>query len=92
MLHNKAIERILESFDFEKVHAYMILHKWTYRGDEKPPTIDQLYGTAAFLLSELSKSDREFSTCNTGGFLAVKAYNQFHLYFYLESVSTGLDY
>ena len=63
------INRILERFDFEKVHAYMKLTKWEWQG--KIPTLLQLKNTASSLLyrahAELTPEKKNYST-GTGGF------------------------
>ena len=65
-------ERVLENFDFEKVHAYMTLTNWTWRGNEKPPTIQELESTATTLMYKIDEDPKETSVQGTGGFYAYK--------------------
>lgn len=85
------IDTILEKFDFEKVHAYMFLSKWTYRGEKETPSIKELKSLAYNLLrecyTEITKDPNKEHFCSTGGFKA--SYNVYdkrlRLDFILES-------
>lgn len=68
------INYIIEKFNFEKVHAYMVLTNWRYRGNDKPPSIEELKDTAYYVLSrclvEVYKDENKCHFCSTGGFKA----------------------
>ena len=70
-IYSERIEEILESFNFEKVHAYMTLVKWTWGGD-KPPSIAELKATARSLLGLAVTSEYDNSSISTGGFVATR--------------------
>lgn len=82
------IEQIIEHFNFEKVHHYMSLVKWSWcdgKGPDRVPTIDQLKECARQLLLETynEKLGRQ-----TGGFVT-EYYSgnseYLHLHFSIES-------
>ena len=83
-------EEILNNFNFEKVHSIMVLTNHTYRGEEKSPDIDTLKSTAFWCVSQVLHSDKESCTASTGGFIAVKIYNEVTLYYYAVSSRIGL--
>jgi hypothetical protein len=66
-----SVEHIMETFDFEKVHAYMTLTKHTWRGEDKSPTVEQLKSTALYVLHQVADSDIPTSS-GTGGFRAFR--------------------
>ena len=67
--YQKAIDELVENFDFEKVQAYMALTGWTYCGAGKTtPTIEDLKKTARYALSELANNHDRWVA--TGGFRA----------------------
>lgn len=64
-----AIDRIIANFDFEKVHHYMSLVKWSWCYGEGPdgvPTIEQLKAQARQLLVD---TYNEQYGRQTGGFV-----------------------
>jgi hypothetical protein len=88
----KAIDEVMESFNFEKVHAFMTLTKWSWR-DEGVPDINKLKSTARYLLEGVMNSSLLSSSSATGGFIATK-FNyggndseSYTLTFYVESCS-----
>lgn len=85
------IEQIIENFNFEKVHHYMSLVKWSWcdgKGPDGVPTIDQLKSRARRMLAETynEKCGRQ-----TGGFITEYGGNAknstecLHLHFSIES-------
>lgn len=71
MLHQKLfgskIDKVIERFDFEKVHKTMVALNWTWR-DEGVPTIKSMKETARKLLQNAAIN--EFGNIFTGGFYA----------------------
>lgn len=64
-----AISKILKNFNFEKVHQFMTLTKWSWwdgEGPDRVPTIDQLKSCARQMLIDTynEKCGRQ-----TGGFV-----------------------
>ena len=66
-LYGDKIDRLIQRFDFNKVHKAMTALKWTWR-DEGVPTIDSLKQTARELLESAASS--EHGNIMTGGFKA----------------------
>jgi len=82
----KAIEEIMDNFDFEKVHNAMVFMNWTWSFN-KTPTVDELKETAHHLLCEICEGDSEF--IETGGFF-IYIFRKEHilrLLFIIESAS-----
>jgi hypothetical protein len=67
MLYGNKVDRVIESFNFDKVHKAMVALNWTWR-NEGVPTIKQLKETARKLLKD--SSENEFGNIMTGGFKA----------------------
>ena len=67
----QSIGRIIEGFDFQTVHDYMILTGWKWF-DEVPPTVDDLKRTATRLLVETASDPQEVMSMGTGGFRVYK--------------------
>ena len=68
-------DRIMENFDFEKVHAHMKYTKWSWycgEGEYGVPSIDQLKDTANYLLTGVISNGEEVGMQATGGFQALK--------------------
>lgn len=80
----KSIPGIIERFDFEKVRAFMIINKWTWRGESDPPTIEQLKSTAMSLLFNVTDQKEDAGNAGTGGFTAYKLPWGLALHFNLE--------
>jgi len=71
----KAVEGILERFDFERVHAYMVLTGWKWL--DNAPTIEDIKCSAASLLYSVidwqDRNPKNEGVCNgTGGFYAYR--------------------
>lgn len=66
------LNNIIERFNFEKVRAYMVINKWTYKGETESPSIEELKRTAIFLLQRCYIETGDFSVNATGGFIATK--------------------
>lgn len=81
-------ERVIGSFDFEKVRAYMLLTNWVYAtdSDNKVPTIAQLKDTARLVLHDALAYKTNY---RTGGFHAWYWKNDYeeglHLSFEIEA-------
>jgi len=68
----KAIETILDNFNFEAVHNYMTATNWGWGAKNEVPTIEDLRAEACRLLSGVALSPRENGTHSCGGFHAHK--------------------
>jgi|APGre2960657505_1045072.scaffolds.fasta_scaffold248107_2 hypothetical protein len=68
------IKGILEGFDFQKVHDYMVLTNWTWANPYgiSIPSVQELKSTAAILLRSVASDEKEYSSTATGGFVAHK--------------------
>lgn len=78
---------VLGKIDFEKIHAYMVLNKWTYRGEEKSPTIEELKAGADELVGKCFRAyieGAEHYSAGTGGFTAILQYGQINIHFSIE--------
>ncbi len=62
------IEYIMQTFNFEKVHAYMLLTKWKWRGEL--PTLVEVQACGRDLLERVVAKD--INSASTGGFTACK--------------------
>jgi len=80
------INEILDKFDFEKVHAFMVLTNWKWF--TRIPTVEELRDTAHGLLQTvLAAREQDFSMV-TGGLTAYKlAGGEVGLTFELEGYS-----
>ena len=66
----KMIDKVMHDFDFEKVHALMLVMDWTWAG-HGTPTEDNLRKKADKLLNKVMEyTDRECWWAMTGGLLA----------------------
>jgi hypothetical protein len=74
-LEKKASE-IMESFDFESVHAHMVETNWKWynRKEEgmKVPDVEDIRSTARSLLTQAIWNETPVSNVATGGFHAYK--------------------
>jgi hypothetical protein len=66
--YEKAIDNIIDTFDFEKVHAYMTLTGWKYWNTFGVPTVGELKATARRLLKRVT--EQEVKWIESGGFRA----------------------
>jgi len=80
------VENILDHFDFEKVHAYMRISKWTYRG-EGLPSLNEIKGTARMLVEKAIYSEEENYSTGTGGFWVFKYEYGIKLIFAIDTSS-----
>lgn len=64
----KAIDEIMEEFDFKAVHTHMALVGWTYFDSPKTPTIARLEQTARSSLERSLTKDTTY--IKSGGFRA----------------------
>ena len=64
------IGRIIERFDFQKVHDYMILTNWKWF--DAVPTQEDLRRTATRLLVEAAMDPQDVVSMGTGGFRVYK--------------------
>jgi hypothetical protein len=72
MTHEQAqsIGQIIDRFDFQTVHDYMVLTGWKWF--DEVPTMDNLKGTATRLLVEAQMDPQEVVSMGTGGFRVYK--------------------
>jgi len=78
---------IMESFDFGRVHDYMVSVDWKWAhgdGSYRVPTVEELKTTAEMLLNQLTWSE-ECTYVATGGFHAVKFVWGLKLLFAIEN-------
>jgi hypothetical protein len=66
----QAIGQIIDRFDFQKVHDYMVLTGWKWH--DEVPTMDALKGTATRLLVEAQMDQQDVVSMGTGGFRVYK--------------------
>lgn len=66
----QAIAQILERFDFQKVHDYMVSVNWTWF--DEVPSPENLRQTALRLLVETQMDPQEVMSMGTGGFRVYK--------------------
>jgi len=72
MSKEKAIETVMENFDFERVHKAMEAVGWSYFSAEGTPEIASLKQTARKLLQDVA-DDRRITEAATGGFSAERS-------------------
>ena len=73
----EVIEKVLNSFNFEKVHGVMELTNWTWvQSSGKVPSVAIMKDVARGLLADVSYMDAG-STVSTGGFRASKTLSGF---------------
>lgn len=64
-------DQILQSFPFEKVHAFMLLSKWQWVKTEDTtyyqPTIEDLKIHASVLIDRAIFNDKDIASVGTGG-------------------------
>lgn len=68
-------DKILENFDFEKVHTHMKYTKWSWYGgdgEDGVPSIEQLKHTANYLLMGVITNGETVGMMATGGLQALK--------------------
>lgn len=68
-------DKILQDFNFEKVHTHMKYTKWSWYGGEEDngvPSIEQLKHTANYLLMGVIANGEEVGMQATGGLQALK--------------------
>jgi len=74
-LEQKA-EQIMNSFDFEKVHAHMVEKDWKWSSLDdsanEVPSVERLKTIARYLLTAVIWDTRPVINCSTGGFAAYK--------------------
>ncbi len=66
----QTIGQIVDRFDFQKVHDYMVSIDWKWY--DKVPTIEDLKRTAARLLVEAQMDQQDVVSMGTGGFRVYK--------------------
>lgn len=67
---SQTIGQIIDRFDFQKVHDYMVKTGWKWHGEV--PTMDDIRMTAARLLVEAQMDPKEIVSMGTGGFRVYK--------------------
>ncbi|MFV2015650.1 MAG: hypothetical protein ACC656_09500, partial [Candidatus Heimdallarchaeota archaeon] len=73
---NYPVDFIINNFDFEKVHRYMIYGNWKWARINGVPSVKELKYCAKQLLEELRNRDNETWSIGTGGFQAIKRNNK----------------
>ena len=64
------IGQIIDRFDFQKVHDYMVAKDWRWR--DEVPTMEDLKRTALRLLVEAQMDSQDVVSMGTGGFRVYK--------------------
>jgi hypothetical protein len=90
-----SIKRIMNEFDFDRVHNIMVKTKWTYaelnkETDKfvmKTPSIQNLKKTALRLLKECKKKKNRYAS--TGGFTAMRIKKEYFLFWGIDSLSSN---
>jgi hypothetical protein len=59
---------LIERFNFEKVHALMVINKWTYCSNREVVSIEELKYTCYQILATLADCERLSTRTGTGGF------------------------
>ena len=81
---------IINSFDFEKVHAFMYLNGWKWGVFGKTPNVNDLIATAEDLLLRVAEEyvgeESPIANISTGGFEAIKRYSDERTWFELKFV------
>lgn len=65
-----SIEEIMNRFDFEKVHQYMVATGWKWW--DRVPEMEDLRRTALRLLVEAQMDENDVTSVGTGGFRVYK--------------------
>lgn len=71
----KVIDKIIEDFNFGKVHRVMLALNWRWATTNGVPSIDNLMTRAQEILCDVSKMGTDCSI-ETGGFKATKIENE----------------
>jgi hypothetical protein len=66
----ETIGQIIDRFDFQKVHDYMVAKDW--RWHDEVPTMEDLKSTALRLLVEAQMDPQDVVSMGTGGFRVYK--------------------
>lgn len=66
----QTIGQIIDRFDFQKVHDYMVKTGWKWF--DEVPTMEDLRGTALRLLVEAEMDPQDVVSMGTGGFRVYK--------------------
>lgn len=69
----QTIEKLLDNFDFHKVHKAMVALQWEYYDSDKVPDIDRIKTfarSALFRSLSYSKFKKKKATASSGGFTA----------------------
>lgn len=86
---NKAIEEIMENFNFDKVYSVMKHLKWEWRGE--PVTLGKIVSSALVHLLAVESDTRETSYYSSGGFEARKEKGHYCLSFTIEEWDADLS-
>lgn len=77
----KAIDKILSNFDFERVHTVMVMLNWKWTFTNGVPTIQDLRSEAIELLNNVAIHKYSTSRDYTGHFIAKREDNCLRLEF-----------
>lgn len=78
------IENLMNGFDFETIHNYMVHVNWKYYND-KIPSVEEIKEMARSLL--INVINDQMRSCRSGGFLAIRSNRYLELHFTIESAS-----
>lgn len=67
----KKIDKLIDNFDFDKIHSVMSLLNWTWF-EKGVPTVDEMKKMVLYLFDELLKSPEGVMQVSSGGFCAEK--------------------
>jgi hypothetical protein len=68
MKQETRITEAIEDFNFELVHAFMLIKDWRWSPQNRVPTIEEMKQTCRSLGRALLGSGRPNTRCATGGF------------------------
>lgn len=63
---------IVERFDFESVHALMVVNHWSYCGEQEVPTVARLKSMVMSMIYTLAENTRPNCSVSSGGFILTR--------------------
>lgn len=85
-MSQELIDKIMDEFNFERVHKAMVALNWEWSGSDGVPTIGELRRQARQLLKELTNNKNR--VVGTGGFYAYQDFETVGLRFELSRYET----
>lgn len=87
------VQHIMDNFNFYVVEHYMRTNNWTWISAKgaSTPTVTELKSVAERILKTCRASRLEHMSLGTGGFTAIKQYNELALHFSIAESSDDYD-